>query len=259
MGRAFAEAGARVMLADIEAKPLNQAVASFTGNLPEVRGVQCDVRDYAAVERAAQATVDAFGKVHIVCNNAGVGGAAGADNVSLEDWRWVIDINLMGVVHGIKAFVPLLKAHGEGGHIVNTASMAGFLVGTGFGAYTATKFAVVGISEALQMELEPQGIGVSVLCPGWVATRITESRRNWPAEYGEPPPRIDGPIAAQIAELVRNGMAPSDVAALVLHAVKNDEMYIFTHPHMRPPLEKRVERFLTAYRKLGPAPQERAP
>jgi NAD(P)-dependent dehydrogenase (short-subunit alcohol dehydrogenase family) len=254
MGYVFAEAGMRVMLADIEAKPLERAVAAFKGNLPEVRGVVCDVRDYAAVERAAQMTLSAFGKVHVVCNNAGVSGASGAENISLQDWRWVIDINLMGVVHGVKAFLPLLTTHGEGGHIVNTASMAGFLPGTGFGAYTATKFAVVGISEALATELEPQGIGVSVLCPGWVATLITESRRNWPKDYGAPPP--SGPMAEQFAELVRNGMAPSEVAALVLKAVQNNELYIFTHPHMRPPLEKRVARFLAAYRELGRAPQE---
>ena len=165
MGRAFAEAGMRVMLADIEPKPLQQALEALQGNLPEVRGVLCDVRDYDAVERAAHMTVEAFGKVHVVCNNAGVSGTAGADNISLQDWRWVIDINLMGVVHGVKAFVPLLKTHGEGGHIVNTASMAGFLTGTGFGAYTASKFAVVGISEALATELEPHGIGVRFSAP----------------------------------------------------------------------------------------------
>ena len=117
--------------------------------------------------------------MHVLCNNAGVSGARGADNISLQDWRWTIDVNLMGGVHGLKAFLPLLRSHGEGGHVVNTASMAGFLA-FGFGAYAATKFAVVGISEALAMELEPQGIGVSVLCPGWVATHITESRRNLP-------------------------------------------------------------------------------
>ena len=243
----------RVMLADIEAKPLEQAIEAFKGNLPEVRGVVCDVRDYADVERAARMTVEAFGKVHVVCNNAGVTGSAGTDNISLQDWQWVIGINLMGVVHGVKAFLPLLKAHGEGGHIVNTASMAGFLSDTGFGAYTASKFAVVGISEALSTELEPQGIGVSILCPGWVATRISESRRNWPNEYGVPPPK--GQLAERFAELVRNGMAPSDVAELVLKAIQNNELYIFTHPEMRPWLEKRVDRFLTAYRKLG-APQE---
>ncbi len=256
MGRAFAEAGMRVMLADIETKPLEEAVAAFKGNLPEVRGVVCDARDYAAIERAARATIEAFGKVHVVCNNAGVSGARGADNISLQDWRWVIDINLMGVVHGVKAFLPLLKSHGEGGHIVNTASMAGFLPGMGFGAYTATKYAVVGISEALAVELEPEGLGVSVLCPGWVATHITESRRNWPKDYGSPPPASTGPIAEQIAELVRNGMPPSDVAALVLKAVQDNELYIFTHPDMRAPLETRVDRFLAAFRKLGLAPRE---
>jgi short-subunit dehydrogenase len=116
---------------------------------------------------------------------------------------------------------------------------------------------VLGISEALQVELDPAGIGVSVLCPGWVATRITDSRRNWPKEYGDPP-QSGGPVAAQIAELVKHGMPPSEVAELVLTAVKNNELYIFTHPHMRPPLERRVDNFLAAYRKLGAAPQERA-
>jgi NAD(P)-dependent dehydrogenase (short-subunit alcohol dehydrogenase family) len=257
LGRALAEAGARVMLADIEEKALDEAVAGLKGgNLPEVRGVVCDVRDYQAVERAAQATIAAFGKVHLVCNNAGVGGRSGADGVDLQDWRWVIDINLMGVVHGVRALLPHLRSHGEGGHIVNTASMAGFLPGTGFGPYTATKFAVVGLSEALHAELAPQGIGVSLLCPGWVRTRITESRRNWPAEYGEPPTPNIGLLDRHIAELVRTGMEPSAVAELVLAAIRDNELYVFTHPHMRPPLEARVERFLTAYRKLGAAPQE---
>jgi NAD(P)-dependent dehydrogenase (short-subunit alcohol dehydrogenase family) len=246
----------RVMLADIEAKPLADAVASFTGNLPEVRGLVCDVSDPAAVERAARATVEAFGKVHLVCNNAGVGGSGGIDDISLASWRWVIDINLMGVVHGIRAFLPLLRGHGEGGHIVNTASMAGFLPGTGFGAYTATKFAVVGISEALAAELAPHNIGVSVLCPGWVNTRILESARNWPKDYGAPPQRELGPLADRIAQLVRNGMEPRDVAQLVLNAVRENQFYVFTHPHMRPPLEERFDRVLAAYRKLGPAPQE---
>ena len=258
LGRALAEAGARVMLADIEERALAEAVASLQGeNLAEVRGIICDVRDYQAVERAAQAAIDAFGKVHIVCNNAGVGGRSGADSISLQDWRWVIDINLMGVVHGVRAFLPHLVSHGEGGHIVNTASMAGFLPGTGFGPYTATKFAVVGLSEALRAELAPQGIGVSVLCPGWVRTRITESRRNWPKEYGEPPAPRPGLIDQHIAELVRTGMEPNAVAALTLAAIRDNELYVFTHPHMRPPLEARVESFLAAYRKLGPAPQER--
>lgn len=257
LGRVLAEAGARVMLADIEEGALDRAVADLQGgNLPEVRGVVCDVRDYDAVERAAQAAIDAFGKVHVVCNNAGVGGRSGADAISLQDWRWVVDINLMGVVHGVRAFLPHLTSHGDGGHIVNTASMAGFLPGTGFGPYTATKFAVVGLSEALRTELAPQGIGVSVLCPGWVKTQITDSRRNWPKDYGEPPAPRPGLLDQHIAELVRTGMEPSAVAALTLAAIRGDQLYVFTHPHMRPPLEARVENFLAAYRQLGPAPQE---
>ena len=251
MGRAFAEAGARVVLADIETAALDKAVAGFTGNLPEVRGVQCDVADYASVERAAQAATDAFGKVHIVCNNAGVSGTFGAEAINLKDWRWVLDINLMGVVHGVRAFLPLIKSHGEGGHIVNTASMAGFLPGVGFSAYTASKAAVVGLSEALALELAPQGIGVSVLCPGWVNTAIIDSRRNWPKEYGPPPPPATGAIAERAAALVRSGMEPSRVGAFVVDAVRNNQVYIFTHPEMRPMLEERVNGFLGAYRKLG--------
>jgi NAD(P)-dependent dehydrogenase (short-subunit alcohol dehydrogenase family) len=259
LSRAFAEAGMRVMLADIEGRALDEAVASLKSAGPEVRGIECDVRDYAAVERAATATVEAFGKVHLVCNNAGVGGSGGIDDVSLDAWRWVIDINLMGVVHGVKAFLPLLRSHNEGGHIVNTASMAGFLPGTGFGAYTATKFAVVGISEALAAEVAPHGIGVSVLCPGWVNTKILESARNWPKELGPPPTRELGPLSARIAELVKSGMAPDTVAALVRKAVEENQLHVFTHPHMRPPLEERFARVIDAYRKVGPAPQERRP
>jgi NAD(P)-dependent dehydrogenase (short-subunit alcohol dehydrogenase family) len=256
LGRAFAEAGARVMLADIEEKALNEAVAGLNnGNLAEVRGIICDVRDYQAVERAAQATLDVFGRIHFVCNNAGVSGPGSSDNIHLQTWRWVIDVNLMGLVHGVRAFLPHLKSHGEGGHIVNTASMAGFL-GTGFGPYTASKFAVVGISETLRAELAPHGIGVSVLCPGWVNTRILESRSNWPKEYGAPPPRRG---AERIAELVNTGMEPGAVAALVLDAIRDNELYVFTHPDIRPLLEARVENFLAAYRRLGSAAGERKP
>lgn len=125
--------------------------------------------DAESVERAAQASLDAFGRVHVVCNNAGVAGG-GIDHISLDNWRWVIDVNLMGVLHGIKSFLPHIRAHGEGGHIVNTASMAGMQTGLGFSPYGATKFAVVSMSEGLAMQFKPHGIGVSVLCPSFVRT-----------------------------------------------------------------------------------------
>ena len=184
LGRAFAQAGMKVMLADIEAEALAAAVKSLADVGPDVRGVACDVADPASVEQAAKASFEAFGKVHVVCNNAGVAAGGGIDNISLDNWRWVLDVNLMGVLHGIRSFLPHIRAHGEGGHIVNTASMAGMTGGLGFSPYTASKFAVVGMSEGLAAQLKPLGIGVSVLCPSYVRTGIGESGRNRPERYG---------------------------------------------------------------------------
>ena len=125
LGRAFAEAGMKVMLADVETDALSAAAKALHNIGPDVRGIICDVADPASVDRAAKKTIEAFGNVHVVCNNAGVAAAGGIDNISLDNWRWVLDVNLMGVLHGIRAFLPHIRAHGEGGHIVNTASMAG--------------------------------------------------------------------------------------------------------------------------------------
>jgi NAD(P)-dependent dehydrogenase (short-subunit alcohol dehydrogenase family) len=142
--------------------------------------------------------------MHVVCNNADVAAGGGIDTISLDNWRWVLDVNLMGVLHGIRAFLPHIRAHGEGGHIVNTASMAGFHGGLGFGPYVASKFAVVGMSQGLAMQLKPHGIGVSVLCPGFVRTRIGESGRNRQPRYGQAP-LLDpsSPAAALVAEIAR--------------------------------------------------------
>ena len=188
LARAFAQTGMKVMLADIEADALQAAVKSLQEISPDIRGTICDVADAASVERAAQATFDAFGRVHVVCNNAGVAAGGGIDRISLDNWRWVIDVNLMGVLHGIRSFLPHIRAHGEGGHIVNTASMAGMQTGLGFSPYGASKFAVVSMSEGLAMQLQPHGIGVSVLCPSFVRTRIGESGRNRPGRYGQSQP-----------------------------------------------------------------------
>ena len=244
LGHAFAKEGMKVVLADIEPKALDAAVGGLRDVTPDVRGVICDVSDPASVDRAAQATLDAFGKVHVVCNNAGVAGGGGIDNIALESWRWVVDVNLMGVVHGVKSFLPHMRAHGEGGHFVNTASMAGMTYGLGFGAYTATKYAVVGMSEGLSMQLLPFGIGVSVLCPGYVNTRIGESGRNRQDRYG-PSPTIEpnsptAAVIAQVAELLRNGLDPADVAARVVAAIRADELYIFTHPEMNAEAKARM-------------------
>ncbi|THD70626.1 MAG: SDR family NAD(P)-dependent oxidoreductase [Bradyrhizobium sp.] len=243
LGRAFAQAGMKVMLADIETEALAAAVKSLHNLGPDVRGVPCDVADPVSVERAAAASFQAFGNVHVVCNNAGVAGGGGIDTISLDSWRWVLDVNLMGVLHGIRTFLPHIRAHGEGGHIVNTASMAGMDSGLGFSSYVASKFAVVGMSEGLATQLKPLGIGVTVLCPGYVRTRIGESGRNRPERYGAAP-TLDpaspaGAVVARIAELLKAGLDPSEVAARVLAAIREDELYVFTHPEMRAELEQR--------------------
>jgi NAD(P)-dependent dehydrogenase (short-subunit alcohol dehydrogenase family) len=250
LGAAFAQAGMKVMLADIETDALAEAVKSLHDFGPNVRGVACDVADPVSVERAAKASYQAFGNVHVVCNNAGVAAAGGIDNISLDNWRWVLDVNLMGVLHGIRTFLPHIRAHGEGGHIVNTASMAGMNSGLGFSPYVASKFAVVGMSEGLATQLKPFAIGVTVLCPGYVRTRIGESGRNRPQRYGATqtpdPASPAGLLLAQITERLESGLDPSDVASRVLAAIREDELYVFTHPEMRAELEDRFAAVMAA-------------
>jgi NAD(P)-dependent dehydrogenase (short-subunit alcohol dehydrogenase family) len=255
LGAAFAQAGMKVMLADIETDALAEAVKSLHDFGPNVRGVACDVADPVSVERAAKASYQAFGNVHVVCNNAGVAAAGGIDNISLDNWRWVLDVNLMGVLHGVRTFLPHIRAHGEGGHIVNTASMAGMNSGLGFSPYVASKFAVVGMSEGLATRLKPFGIGVTVLCPGFVRTRIGESGRNRPERYGATqtpdPASPAGLLLAQIAERLQSGLNPSDVAARVLAAIREDALYVFTDPEMRAELEDRFAAIMAAMDKAA--------
>jgi NAD(P)-dependent dehydrogenase (short-subunit alcohol dehydrogenase family) len=255
LGRAFAQAGMRVMLADIETEALAAAVTSLRDVGPGVRGMNCDVADALSVERAAQATYQAFGNVHVVCNNAGVAAGGGIDHISLDNWRWVLDVNLMGVLHGIRSFLPHIRGHGEGGHIVNTASMAGMTGGLGFSPYTASKFAVVGMSEGLAAQLKPDGIGVSVLCPSYVRTAIGASGRNRPQRYGASP-TLDpaSSAAAMVAEIalrLQAGLEPDAVAARVLDAVRNDELYVFTHPDSHEEVDKRFAAIQAAMDKVA--------
>jgi NAD(P)-dependent dehydrogenase (short-subunit alcohol dehydrogenase family) len=256
LGRAFAQSGMKVMLADIEADALQAAVKSLQEISPDISGTICDVAEAASVERAAQAAFDAFGNVHVVCNNAGVAAGGGIDHISLDNWRWVIDVNLMGVLHGIKSFLPHIRAHGEGGHIVNTASMAGMQSDLGFSPYGASKFAVVSMSEGLSLRLKPHGIGVSVLCPSYVRTRIGESGRNRPERYGQSHP-LDpaapaGAMVAEIARQIEAGLDPATVATRVLTAIREDQLYVFTHPGMRAEVEARFAAILAAMDGVSP-------
>ena len=253
LARAFAEESMNVMLVDIEAPALESAVARLAAHAPRIASVVCDVSDHASVLRAAQLTAAAFGPVHILCNNAGVAGGSGIEAISTETWRWVVDVNLMGVVHGIAAFLPGMRAHGQGGHIVNTASMAGLQANIGFSPYVATKYAVVGMSEGLAKELGDEGIGVSVLCPGFVRTRIADSARNWPERYGATSPPAPGSagarLAAALAESAVAGLDPDNVAARVVAAIRANELYVFTHPEMRDEVDARFAAIDAAFRR----------
>lgn len=251
----------RVMLVDIEADGLAAAVANFRARGFDTRGVVCDVADPGSVQRAAEETFKAFGRVHVVCNNAGVAGGGGIDDISLDAWRWVLDVNLMGVVHGIRTFLPHIRSHGEGGHIVNTASMAGLNSGLGFNPYSASKFAVVNISEGLAKQLEPLGIGVTVVCPGFVRTRISSSSRNRQRRYGQAvkpdPASPAGLLAARQAELGEAGIEPGEVAKQVLRAILDGDLYVFTHsgPEWRGELQERFDTILRAVDKAGARPR----
>ncbi len=244
MARAFGAEGMAVMLADIEREALDRAVEDLRSRQIRAEGVVADVGRREALRAAADEAIAKFGKVHLVCNNAGVaaGGVVGA--VAERDWNWVVDVNLMGVVHGVEIFTPLMEGHGEGGHFVNTASIAGMLSPPGLEPYSASKFAVVAMSEGWAVQLSGRGIGVSILCPGFVKTRIHESRRNRPDTYGHADPDAGG---EGMSAAVLGGIDVEPVAARAVEGVKADELYIFTHPEFKAPIAARFERILAAF------------
>lgn len=235
IGRYLMELGAKVMLADLDANRLAKAKA----DLGDVGTVVCDVADAASVQAAADATIAEFGKVHIVVNNAGVSVAGAAGRLPLQDWRWIVDINLMGVVHGVEIFTPLIQSHGEGGYFINTASMSGHLATQQLGAYTATKFAVVGLSESMRQDLADHNIGVSVLCPGWVKTDINKTHVNRPSGVSDT--EDDKTSGMQmISAAVEQGLPPRHVAEWAIECMQAGRFYIFTHPTMRRWVQKRA-------------------
>jgi NAD(P)-dependent dehydrogenase (short-subunit alcohol dehydrogenase family) len=245
LARALAAAGASVTIADVEQAALDAAVEQLRETSRNVRGVVCDVSDANAVHAAADRMFSKPGKVHVLCNNAGVSVIGLTEETAAHDWQWLISVNLMGVVHGLQAFLPRMKRQGEGGYIINTASGAGLMNPGMISAYSATKFAVVGISEGLSAELAGTGIGVSVLCPSYVATNIASSARNRPTRFGGAPELAPddpvNPMSTQV-ELLRTGLSPEVVAARTLEAVAEGQLYVFTHPDMRGAIDERDAR-----------------
>jgi NAD(P)-dependent dehydrogenase (short-subunit alcohol dehydrogenase family) len=249
IGRAVAEAaaaaGMKVVLADIEETALKEADAALGASGAEVLSVVTDVSVGASVEELRDKTLARFGAVHLVHNNAGVAVGGPMWTVSEADWTWVMGVNLWGVIHGIRAFVPVLLEQGEG-HVVNTASLAGLTSPGMLGPYNVTKHSVVTMSETLYRDLEAIGsrVGVSVLCPGFVQTRIAESDRNRPdwAPAATLPQGVE--FQGVVRNLVAGGMEPAEVAEKVLYAVKNNRFYILTHDGTQAMVETRMRDIL---------------
>ncbi|HRK72223.1 MAG TPA: SDR family NAD(P)-dependent oxidoreductase [Micropepsaceae bacterium] len=249
MARALGHEGMKIMLADLDAEGLKVAEAELQGRQIEAASVIVDVTDRSAVRNGALKTVERFGKVHVVCNNAGVAVGGPIGTVRERDWDWIIDVNIKGVVYGVETFTPLIKAHGEGGHFVNTASMAGMISPPGMEPYCASKFAVVAMSEGWAGQLAPFNIGVSALCPGYAKSRIFESGRARPASYGGPGD-IDPGISVNREEAVArvlNGMDADVVGRRVVEGIKANELHIFTHREMRVVVDMRMEMLRQAF------------
>jgi NAD(P)-dependent dehydrogenase (short-subunit alcohol dehydrogenase family) len=242
--RAAAE-GMKVVLADIEETALEETAAALAADGADVLAVLTDVSDAGAVRALRDRTVQHFGGAHLVHNNAGVGLGGPIWEITEEEWRWILGVNLWGVVHGINAFVPLLIEQGEG-HVVNTASIAGLSSTPGLGPYTATKHAVVAMSESLYKDLQAAGapIGVSVLCPGFVQTGIAQSDRSRPAWAPEHDPATAAERISFIQAMVDAGIDPQTVADRVFDALRDGTFYILTHPELKPALALRHQDIL---------------
>jgi NAD(P)-dependent dehydrogenase (short-subunit alcohol dehydrogenase family) len=249
IGRAVAERaaaeGMKVVLGDIEEGPLKEAEHELIAQGAEALGVVTDVADVVSVRALRDRALDRFGAVHVVHNNAGVGLGGPIWEVSEEDWRWILGVNLWGVIHGVATFVPLFIAQGEG-HVVNTASIAGLTTAPFLGPYNATKQAVVAISETLFKDLQAVGapVGVSVLCPGFVQTRIAESDRNRPA--WAPDHEVGGAaeLRSAVQGMVDSGIPPGTVADRVIEAVRTNTFYILTHPELDDAVKTRFDDIL---------------
>jgi NAD(P)-dependent dehydrogenase (short-subunit alcohol dehydrogenase family) len=239
----LAEQGCDVVIAD-----LDHRVAEIATEIGAAAGVVCDVTDAAAVQGLARTAVDRFGTVHVICNNAGVGPMAAVKDMTLRDWRFMIDVNLYGVIHGVSAFLPILLGNEDGGHVVNTASIAGLIAGPQISAYAATKFAVVGLTESLALELEMDGakVGTTILCPGPVHTNIKASLRHRTEEGA----LFDVDISQSNEHFDASAfrwIEPEDAGDIVVDAIRTGKPYAITHPEMWPAIEERYQRLAAAF------------
>ena len=257
IAQALGDQKMNIVIADIDQENLQKAGSELEAAGISVLTVALNVADEAQWQEAANQALARFGKIHMVVNNAGVGGDTGPiENQDKKGWQWALDVNLMGVVYGAKIMTPLIKENGEGGWIVNVASMAGMGGVPYLGAYTATKAAVVALSESWAGELEEKGIHVSVLCPAFVQTRIHESERNRPAQYQSDELRTsnENSFANSTKQMVESGIEVSIVGKRVVEALNDGEFYIFTHPNYRPIMQGRTAAIDAAFVKSAQSP-----
>jgi NAD(P)-dependent dehydrogenase (short-subunit alcohol dehydrogenase family) len=257
MTEAFLDEGMKVVIGDIERDALDKTLTELAASGGEVVGAICDVSSQDSLDALAKTALDAFGSVHVLCNNAGVAGEAGPVwERSLEDWNWVMGVNLLGVLHGIRSFVPIMIEQGDEGHVVNTASMAGLIAGGG--TYGVSKHACVALSEGLFSDFAQHApkLGASVLCPGWVKTRIIESERNRP-EAPRESPGADAPLDELMRKMVEgaisSGLDPREVGGIVARAIKARQFYILTHPWENM-VERRTQNIVEKRDPIGLAP-----
>lgn len=248
MAEAFAKEGMQLVLADIEPGPLDSAVDSMKALGAEAIGVVTDVTQVDQIEALADSSYEAFGAVHVLCNNAGVGIGGLSWSIPRSDWDWVLNVNLNGVIDGVRVFVPRMIAQDSEGHIVNTASIAGLTTGPAMAPYFVSKHGVVALSECLHQELQVTAskLRVSVVCPGWVKTQIVESDRNRPggALSDEEADPLFGMVRAGLRATMPNAMPPSEVAGLVVDAVRNNKFYVLPHQTWKPLIETRMQDIL---------------
>ena len=246
MAQVFVKNGMKVVIADIRQDHLDRAMAHF-GNNPNVHAVRLDVADREGFVRAADEAERVFGKVHVLCNNAGINLFVPAEDSTYNDWDWVMGINFGGVVNGITTFVPRMRKHGEGGHIVNTASMAAFLPGPTTGIYTASKFGILGLSVSLRLSLYQYNIGVSVYCPGLINSMIYESEKIRPQQFSSPENTAKSQEFMNILpEIHKLGMSPEEVGEKVLAGIRRNATYIFSHPEFKEELREIFDEILNS-------------
>ncbi len=258
MAQVFSRAGMRVVIADIRQDALDAALRRFPAGNPGVVGVQLDVADREAYVRAADAAEKAFGKIHVLVNNAGIGIVGSLLSATYADWDWGLAVNLGGVINGIQTVLPRIRRHGEGGHVVTTASMSGIFAAGLAGIYTTAKYAVVGLMESLRPELEPLSIGVSAFCPGLVNTDIGEVETLRPAAYRD---STYGATAAERAAFMRekifpHGMSPMEIGERVLEGIRRNDLWILTHSEYRAGAQERFDAILASF-PTDAAPAER--